>query len=546
MRHVWGMAKRPGRKNAARAARIQNLLAEGQAAAAWTEARALLATRRNDPGVMNLAGVAAFQAGDVETGTELLRHAAERAPKNADIQMNLGNVLGAAGQSRDAFAAYQAAHDLAPAYPEPAFNAGVLLSNAGRFVEAAAWFAKALDRDPDHTQASIGRAEALRAAGQLAEAAAVLEALVAQHPDDAVAWTNLAAVRSARSDDAGARDAGEKAIAGDPGLAAAHYNTGVAEQAMGQSAPACERFRRALALQPDHAAAALNLGEAYLAEGDRTEAMRAFQRAIEIDPGFAKAVINLADMALQDSDAEGALAGVDGFLAHHPSHPAALAMRAFVLRALGRDAEALHLDDPDRFVRPHQITIPGGYDGIAGFNAALAEHILRHPSLSPSPAQHATRKGRHTGELLVPPMGPMADFETLIGDAFDAYRRAFVGEAAHPFLDACPRQVDLALWAVVMDEDGHQVPHIHPAAWLSGVYYVEVPDTVRADDPAHAGWLEFGRPPEDIHAPVPSPLRLERPEPGKMVLFPSYFYHRTVPLKGKNRRISMAFDVVPS
>ena len=30
-----------------------------------------------------------------------------------------------------------------------------------------------------------------------------------------------------------------------------------------------------------------------------------------------------------------------------------------------------------------------------------------------------------------------------------------------------------------------------------------------------------------------------------MILFPSYFYHRTTPFEGTERRISIAFDAVP-
>jgi hypothetical protein len=30
-----------------------------------------------------------------------------------------------------------------------------------------------------------------------------------------------------------------------------------------------------------------------------------------------------------------------------------------------------------------------------------------------------------------------------------------------------------------------------------------------------------------------------------MILFPSYFYHRTIPFESSQRRISIAFDAVP-
>lgn len=544
--HVLGMAKRLRRKHGQRLERLRGLLADGHADAAWAEARGLLATLRGDPDVLNLAGAAAFQSGDADTAAELLGDAARKAPGNADIQMNYGNVLAGLGRIDDALTAYEQAHNRAPKFAEPAFNAGVLMSKVGRYAEAAGWFATALDRDPDHGQATIAQAEALREAGHLTMARDVLQALIARQPNDAVALTNLAACFSALGDDASASEVAGRAVTADPGLAAAHFNMGVAEQALGEPDAAIERYRRVLALQPENAAAALNQGEAYLMTGDTDAARTAFRRALDIDPDFAKAAINLADMDLVAGAPEGALAIIDAFLARSPAQPAALAMRAIVLRDLGDDDAAKVLDDVDRFIKPVEIDPPSGYADIPAFNAALAAHIMDHPSLTPAPAAHATRKGRHTGELLTPPFGPMEEFEKIIRAAFTSYRRGFLGEASHPFLDAVPDDIRVTVWAVVMDTEGHQVPHIHPSAWLSGVYYVDIPDSVRADDPDHAGWIEFGRPPADIHATRFGPLRTVRPVPGTMILFPSHFYHRTIPLAGERRRISMAFDVMPA
>lgn len=538
------MAKGPNRKTAQRLARVRGALAEGRPQDARAEVRVLLAARMPDAAVLNLAGIAAFQCGDADEARGLLEDAAARAPKDAEIRMNLGNVLAAAGAVDMALGAYAAAHELMAGYAEPAFNAGVLLSGQGRHMEAAGWFRHALVRDLEHTGAAIGGAEALRCAGDLAGALGELRALIGRRPDDAVAYTNLAAVLSGMGDDAAARDAAEKAATLDPGLAAAHFNLGVALQGLDDHESAIESYRHALALEPGHAAAALNQGEAFNALGDVDAARRAYTRALEIDPGFAKAAINLADMQLTRGDPANALSEIERFLRRSPSHPAALAFKAFALRDLGRDGDALDLDDPDRFIQSRHVTPPDGYADLGAFNAALAEHLLVHPTLTPSPKAHATRMGRHSGELLSEPLGPMAAFRTEIEAAFRAYRRTFAGEPAHPFLDACPGDVRISVWGVVMDLDGHQVAHIHPAAWLSGVYYVEVPDSVRDDDPDRAGWIEFGRPPTDIHAQHDPDVRFIRPEPGLMVVFPSHFYHRTVPLAGAARRISIAFDVI--
>lgn len=67
--------------------------------------------------------------------------------------------------------------------------------------------------------------------------------------------------------------------------------------------------------------------------------------------------------------------------------------------------------------------------------------------------------------------------------------------ADHPFLRDPPRFNAIACWSVVLPGQGRHVPHIHPAAWLSGVYYSELPSAVEKKDPTE-GWIEFGTLPE--------------------------------------------------
>lgn len=531
----------PGQSLAA----IREALTKGRAGDAWDAARRALARHPRDAAILNLAGIAAYQTGETSLARDMLTEAAGRKPRDPEIRMNLGNVLAGLGDADAALAAYDEAHALARGYAEPAFNAGVLLAGLDRHTEAAARFAAALARDPDHTSAIIAFAETKRRMGDLNGARDELAALVARRADDAVACTNLAAVLSGLGDRPGALAMAEKAAAADPGLAEAQYNLGVALMAMDRAEDAIVRFRQALSLQPENAAAALNLGEAYLRTGARDKARDAFVRALEIDPVFAKAAVNLADMSLEDGKPGDAVTAIDVYLNRVPGQPSALAFKALALRDLGDIASAKAIDD-DRFIVARDLQAPDGFDGIAGFNEALARHVSEHPSLTTAPEAHATRDGQHSGELLVAPMGPMAPFADAVREAFHAYRRRFAGEPSHPFLDRCPADVRLSVWGVVMHEGGHQVPHIHPSAWLSGVYYVEVPNTVRDDDRAHAGWIEFGRAPKDIHVRAEPSVHVFRPIAGRMLLFPSHFYHRTVPLPSGGRRISIAFDVMPA
>ena len=95
----------------------------------------------------------------------------------------------------------------------------------------------------------------------------------------------------------------------------------------------------------------------------------------------------------------------------------------------------------------------------------------------------------------------------------------------------------------MLRQDGHQLPHIHASGWLSGVYYAQLPDSAPGGDD-HAGWIEFGRPGYDLPA-TGAQVRAIAPEVGRLLFFPSYFFHRTIPFRGDRPRVSVAFDLAP-
>ena len=70
-----------------------------------------------------------------------------------------------------------------------------------------------------------------------------------------------------------------------------------------------------------------------------------------------------------------------------------------------------------------------------------------------------------------------------------------------------------------------------------------VPEAVR-DETARQGWIKFGEPAFDVVLNNPV-RRAIQPAPGRLVLFPSYTWHGTVPFHDKAARTTIAFDVVP-
>lgn len=86
-----------------------------------------------------------------------------------------------------------------------------------------------------------------------------------------------------------------------------------------------------------------------------------------------------------------------------------------------------------------------------------------------------------------------------------------------PFLAAPPQRIELQAWGVVLGASGHQTPHNHSAAWLSGVYYAQVPRVVSESRDEHAGWLEFRRPHPKYPCSVEPEVKAFQPSEGLIV-----------------------------
>lgn len=93
-------------------------------------------------------------------------------------------------------------------------------------------------------------------------------------------------------------------------------------------------------------------------------------------------------------------------------------------------------------------------------------------------------------------------------------------------------------WSVRLTGDGHHVSHVHPLGLISSACYFAVPDAAGPGE----GQLELGRPPADLQLDL-APLHVIAPQPGRLVLFPSYLHHGTTPFSA-GERMSVAFDIV--
>jgi len=180
---------------------------------------------------------------------------------------------------------------------------------------------------------------------------------------------------------------------------------------------------------------------------------------------------------------------------------------------------------------------------IESFNEELAGDVRNHRSLIWEPYDRVTRGGSVTKDLLETPTEAIGSLERALRTVIDEFKTSLAADGDHPFFGTAPAAYRLTLIASILKPGGHHPSHIHEGAWLSGVYYAAVPAAITGDDDSHAGWLQFGKP--DCQVPVGCALQTAAvaPDAGTVVMFPSYFFHHTIPYRGCEERIGIAFDV---
>jgi uncharacterized protein (TIGR02466 family) len=157
----------------------------------------------------------------------------------------------------------------------------------------------------------------------------------------------------------------------------------------------------------------------------------------------------------------------------------------------------------------------------------------------------AARNGGLTDELMTDNTPAIRGLMSSIRHAIDEFRHSLTADPSDPFLCAIPEDdYQLNSWATLVNEGGNIDTHIHEESWISGAYYVELPSSMGPDEDSPDGWIEFGRPHAEVPFPEDCPVRLLCPEEGRLFLFPSFLFHRTLPHRSNEQRISTSFDLV--
>ena len=221
-----------------------------------------------------------------------------------------------------------------------------------------------------------------------------------------------------------------------------------------------------------------------------------------------------------------------------------IAMQTTALRLLNDSRYELFCDY-DKMVQSTLIEAPPGWPDLESFLTDLTSHL--NPLHNPHGHRvlyQSLRRGTETTQDLSRSQDPV------IQALFHAFAAPIGATASASAREKMPYGVAIAggdafngSWSVRLHCDGYHTSHVHPRGWISSACYIQLPDCMKAGHTAE-GTLSFGAP-GMLTTPALPPELSVRPEVGLLVLFPSYFWHGTLPFHSQEPRLTVAFDAVP-
>ena len=432
-----------------------------------------------------------------------LQHA--RDPKvQAAIHNNLAIALSSQNKHAEALENLERTQALAPELPDLDQRRIDRLSQLGRYEECLVLYRKLLDRTPADVQLHKAYNSLLYRLGRMDE-------FLASY--DRAPQTREILLGKARFLSLQKRGDEVDAI----------YNTLLARDPLDSAALSCR---------------ADNL----MASGRNQEALAIFESVLA-RPGATPGVFSAAaSAALLTGDPQKAEFFCQSGLRLAPFDQTCLALLGTSWRLKGDERDEA-LNGYDRLIRVFDLEPPDGFSDMESFNAELGAYLERlHPQTDAYLEQSLYGGTQTEGMLFGAGHALVEKVRVRIEQAISSYIAELKVDAGHPFLARHSSNFRYAgAWSCLMRGQGFHTNHLHPEGWISSCYYVTVPG--ETDNPqTHNGWIKIGEP--SLALPLKNPIRRAvQPVPGRLVLFPSYMWHGTVPLQANSPRTTIAFDV---
>jgi len=358
-----------------------------------------------------------------------------------------------------------------------------------------------------------------------------------------------------------------KAIEIDQNFLASYNNLGNILKEIGENKKAENCFLNVIRINPKLAVAYNNLGTLYQEMGKKEKAIDYFKKAIKINNNFLMAYYNLGKLYKELKNYN---ESIKYFKISNTIRSRAELLESIyfgnnlklyikTLKELSKkDSLNLRIATISAYVSEKEnikniysfCRKPLNYVFVKNLESEIKfpekfslnlSKILKNQDLTWQPASKSTKGGYHThGNLFNLKDYEILQLQKLINKQIEIFKKKYKSNKDF-FITKWPKKYHIEAWHVKLMQKGFQKPHIHPAGWLSGCFYIKIPKSLKKDE----GAIKFTLSGYDYPFDKNLPNYTHIPKVFDIALFPSSLFHETIPFASNDERHVIAFDIMP-
>jgi hypothetical protein len=288
------------------------------------------------------------------------------------------------------------------------------------------------------------------------------------------------------------------------------------------------------------------LSKAALKSGKYLEALKYAEPAFKAYANDLQCTLHYVNCLLANGLADTALKIIEIARKVHSLDQHLLALQATCWRLLG-DERYYQLYDYEQFVLQLPLGIPNGWSRLENYIDDLEVELDEEHRYKSHPFFLSVRNGSQLSSITSFNRTAMRAFSEACEEPMADYLSKL--KETEGFLQS--RNTGAAklfsAWSVKLFSDGFHVNHVHQQGWLSSACHIRTASSGDSKEIQNgkAGWFKLGEP-GPLCEPELCSDKYIQPRRGHIVIFPSYVWHGTVPIRGNIDRLTVAADFLPA
>jgi len=397
------------------------------------------------------------------------------------------------------------------------------------------------DKYPDNLEGLNALALSYKHIKEYNKAIEVFNKTIKIFPDIDFVYGNLGNLFFELGDHKKAKELQEKTLEINPNNIGAMNGIGLIVSNAGDDHGAIEFYKRALKVNPNDSNTHFNIATSYRKVEQFGKAAEHFVQTKDI-----KADDNLLECLYLEAENPKSKTTIDDFFSlldkakdSERLWPSSAALSAHASVRFKKQDVYPFCKDPDQFVQKYNL-IDESKLTDKKINEFLTD--VFNSNLSKR-GQSLLQNGEQTsGNLFLLENPSIQYFKKIVEEKIAQYRKFYRNEGVG-FINKWPSEYVIYGWVIIMNDNGSLRSHIHKEGWLSSSIYLKMPEKM-TDNQGDIVFSKHGAnyPKEKniVFNEEIVPLNI-----GDMVMFPSSYFHSTIPFSSKQQRIVLAIDVIP-